>query len=391
MENIKDLLTQLSPSALLTEEEAMELFGEMSRTDAWLKPNMKSLDVSYIEPGTEPEYNIYPYSPSEQVEAAYKLGTFAITINGTKYLMNETAQLTIGQCAQVCSRLLSKLLDRDNPEYCDCNAAAKLYNFGLTHLGKDTLILVRGGQVMSVFSDKYKVLPQEEIFTSAIAQIRDRFPNAKNIETVYDHRETVMLFELCDTQNKIFDGYRKAWLSAGLREDELREARFFVRIASGDTGYSTFSALPIIMAGSSREGWKPLLSPSKAKHIGKVDTTVVDTLIADMFAGAEESINKLAKMMQTPLKNPQKIYKKIVKDLRLESNCKKLMQALDESVDFLCNINGANTVVTAYGLYNAIFEIRYFKEFANLSPAVQVKINDNLSRLPNLDWDELNK
>lgn len=247
---------------------------------------------------------------------------------------------------------------------------------------------------MAMFSDKYKIQVQEDAFTLAIEKIKDRFPNAKYVDGSYSHTETKLLYELCDTDDKIFDAYRAAWLASGYSEDDLKEARMFIELASGDTGYTTFMAVPSIMTAMTHADWKPLLAPSKSKHIGKVNTTIneiVDKIIGDMFAKSEEGLNQLAYLMQLELKNPQKTFEKILKELKLDNACRAIKKNLEDSVKFLFSINGSATKVTAFALYTYIMEIMYYKEFSLLKPSVRIKVLDSLYRLPNLDWDKLNK
>lgn len=366
-----------------TYEEMEKLLVEMDQTDQWPVVNMARMRVSYVKEGTAPIY-IYKGATQEQVDAAYAAGTMTLQIGSDHYLMNPTALLTLGQTTETCCRLLSKFIRKGH-----LDQAAELYNKGLSYLSKENRILVRGQQVMAFFSKNYCVLDQKLVFERSRALLLARFPGARFIKGSYTPVESSMLYELCGSEHQIFQKYIDAWKSSGFDEDDLKSAKIFVRIATGDTGEATYKVSPLIFA----KGWIPLGEPEKIKHYGKNTVNDIDDVIAKIFANLENGMNKLADMMDIDITHPVICMEKMIKQIGLEKICPTIVTMLKNSVELLEIVRAgdpADNRITAFTLYQTLLDAQYYPAFQKLEKQTKLKAWESFFRAAAIDWDKIN-
>ena len=380
MEILREIITH---KTFKTFDEMQVLLEEMSKTDQWLSLNMAKLKVGYIKAGTTPEY-IYKGATNEQVDAAYQNGTMTLKVGREHYLMNPTANLTIGQTTETCCRLLSKFIKHDM--FAD---AAEMYNKGLAYLKKDSRILVRGQQVMAFFSKNYCILDQKLVFQHTNDLILDRFPNAKFAKGSYSHSESAALYDLCGHKDQIFLKYRDAWVKSGFDEEELKQAKIYVRVSTGDTGEATYKITPLIY----NKSWVPLGEPEKIKHYGKNTVADIDDVVARIFANMENGLNKLADMMEIDITYPSACMEKLIKTIGLDKVCPNIVSMLKSSIELLEVVRAGDPSenrITAFTLYQTLLDAQYYPAFKKLEKQTKLKVWECFFRATTIDWDKIN-
>ena len=361
--------------------EMENLLDVIDKSDKWLNVNMASMKVGYIMPGTSPQY-IYNGATQEQVDAAYKSGTFTIRIEGENYLVNPTTELTIGQTTETCCRLLSKFIKCERYE-----DAADLYNKGLSFLKKDTRVLVRGDQVMAMFSKNYCVLNQKLLFDRTHELIMKRFPSAKFVTGSYTHEETCAYYDLCDHQNQIFQKYKDAWSKSGFDEEELKAAKVYIRVATGDTGEFTYKITPYIVTRT----WIPLGEPEKVKHYGKNTVDDIDDLVGIIFSNLESGLNRLADMMDIDIPQPIACVDALVKKIGLDKICPSIIVMLKNSIELLEVMRSCDPKnrITAFTIYQTLLDAQYYPAFKKLESKTQLKAWESFYKASVIDWNKL--
>ena len=355
------------------------LLDEMNRTDQWLPVNMAKMKIGYVPPCSTPEY-IYQNATTEQVDAAYKQGTMVLKIGRDRYLINPTAYLTLGQSTETCCRLLSKFLSKEH--YAE---AAEMYNKGLSFLGKDNTLLIRGQQVMAFFSKNYCVLDQKIVFQKTNEMLTKRFTDAKFLKGTYTPEESTMLYQLCGEENKLFQKYKTAWINSGFDENELNTAKAYVRVTTGDTGQETYKITPLIFTRS----WIPLGEAEKIKHYGKVSISDVEGVVNKIFANLENGMDKLADMMGIDINYPITCMEKVMKDIGLGRVCPSIVEMIMKSVELLEVVRTSDpkeNKITAFTLYQTLLDAQYYPAFQKLEKQTKLKAWECFYRATAIDW-----
>lgn len=360
-------------------KEMEKLLDVMSKTDQWLSARMANMKIRYVNPGTSPEY-IYEGATAEQVGDAYRQGTMTLKVDGKNYLLNPTAYLTLGQSTETCCRLLSKFLSKEH-----FAEAASFYNEGFSFLGKENVLLIRGKQVMAFFSKNYCILEQKQVFQRTNELLLQRFPGAVFVKGSYAPQESNILYQLCGAENQLFAKYKDAWEKSGFDTQELKNAKVFARVTTGDTGEVTFKITPLIYTRS----FLPLGEAVKIKHYGKVGIKDVEAVVFQIFSNLEGGMNRLAEMMEIDIAHPLSCIKKIVKEIGLERIFPSVVETLTGSVEILEAVRKFDpneNRITAFTLYQTLMDIQYYPAFQHLGKQTKLKIWECFFRASALDW-----
>ena len=296
--------------------------------------------------------------------------------------------------ADLTCRLIAELFNRKKKE-----EGVNLLNRGLllkaelkkelsTEKGKELpscQIVKRSGWVIGAMSNQWTHLPQSELAEVVLSEIRASFPDAEFVSATYTHELTEFWVSLGNHQSEIMKQYRNGWVASGLPEEALENVKPLIRVATSDTGQSGVVVTPILQ---DRKYNRVLGERLSTKHAGKNSLEDVKKDLGQAFAKAQESLEKVAQLMATPIQNPTAVMVRA-----LEAGKRSLWSLSHEAcVDVLehfTNLYRGATGITAYDIYSCIGEMEYCDKVTNLKQNSAIQIVEAIYRLINLDWAKL--
>lgn len=306
-------------------------------------------------------------------------------------LINSAIDSVIARADLHC-RLISELFNRGKVE------AEVLLNEGLAFKqnlrnedkanGKEVApcqMVTRGGWVIGAMSNQWAHIPQKELAETCLREIRNSFPDAKFESVLYTHEFTEFWVSLGDHSSDIMKKYRNGWIASGYDEKDLENVKPLIRICTSDTGQSGVVVTPILQ---NRRFNHVLGERLATKHAGKNSMEDVIKDLHQSFAKAQESLDKVATLMSTPIYNPVPVMVRALeygkKSLWSMSHgaCEDILE------DFAFMYRGVPGV-SAYDIYAAISEMEYCDKVKNLKQNAAIQIVEAIYRLIDIDWKAL--
>ena len=350
-----------------------EFLEEMNNEDTWFLANTQEMKVSYKTPGDIPEY-IYEGATATQTDEAYANGFYAVDIKGKHYILNPLSHFTLLDRAGATSRYSKDVSEKD-PE-----RLAELYNVTLPYWAKDCMILMRGGQILAAHSENYKTLQQKDVFGISQNLMIQKFPKAKFMNAAYTHSQSEMTFSLCDQKDMILNEYAASWVNAGYSKDALEKTYPMFTVKTSDVGLFCVEIHPQLYSAAC---CYPLGEPIKIKHHGTASVKEIDVKMNMAYAGLTKGLDTISNMLKIELDHPVEAFTGACKAVGLHKFCKKLVKLMIEEFEYSFSYG---ETVTAFAAYQRICEIKYTKEYKDMSSSMKLKTDESIYRLLQVDW-----
>ena len=316
---------------------------------------------------------------------------FLATDEGT-FPMREGAIASILNRADDTCRLISSLLEEglEHEALSHINLSLdyknKLVDKVAREKGKDPelcQVYMRTGRVIAAHSAQYAHIPQKRVFKEAIHKICEAFPEAYFEKGSFTQDLTEVFISLGDSSSEIMKKYRHAWISSGRSIEELERFKPTVRVCTSDTGQSGVIILPML------ENSRRYLLGERlyTKHAGKNSIEDVKKNLELAFAKAQENLDKLGELMETPIRYPIPTMVRVMEYGRrpIASYAKK---ACEETLAMFKMMYGSEGV-TAFDIYSALCEMEYTEAVSSLKSNSAIQVVEAIFRTLSLNWLEM--
>lgn len=251
-------------------------------------------------------------------------------------------------------------------------------NYWGLHKNKTCMALVRGEHVLTLNSDVYATIDENELFQTICDFLEEKFPEKHRFMLGnYTHSITEASFELKDALN---ESYKRNWVKTGLPSSLLDGTKVFLKFRTSDVAESA----AIVRIEMSVMGTKFLLGePINIIHrdgyggIEKFKTSLDKTIVT-----INDELEALSNLMTIKLNYPEEAAIKAIKKCGLEKISKK---AAKELVDDMMLASGS----TAYTVYLFLHGFTTTSYGSALSEERKIRVVSALRRLLTTDWSKL--
>lgn len=352
--------------------------------DVWTVKNMRDISLENL-PADAGRNITFKHASAELSEKLNKIGTLMLKC-GEKghesfYSVHPLALFTLKERVGISCRYSKALLDKGlfenfseifniaRPFYNDCGAK----------------LLIRGGQVLACHSNKYSVIPQNEIFTAAANVLATRFPNMTFDKAEYSVGLTSCRYSLENYKSKIMASYRQAWESSGKNIELLTLTKPFVEITTSDLGDSCVTFTPELCIA--RMSY-PLGAPMKVKHHGGKGIGNVERLADMCYSLVSSGLKDVAKLIETKITYPVETMIAVANEIGIFKNAKRALHTIVE--EYKQSLLGFEPQ-TAFDIYQQLVNIKYSLCFLALNQDTQLKVSEAFARALRLDWNQFDE
>lgn len=365
------------------ETKFQQLLDDLNDQSFWMPVKAAFLQLVAYKSGTSlSPMSGFLYTSKEVLdEMSLTDGLYLLVEGSIRIPINlETAPFTMDDRAGARCKLLSDLFNSQ-----DYEKYAMFLNEGFSTYGNMMVkILVRGGRVHAIHTNKYVDLEQKAYYKIAKNFMSHNFPTSRFISAGYTAERTAFEYSVCESRDAFFSAYAEAWVKAGLPEPMLRKSYPMLSFSTGDTGKQAICISPKLKIGS---GSFPLGTELSIKHASSAKEDVIVEKCSQAFSEMQEGLNTIEDMLKIELIHPYAVFVKAAVETGIVGKAKAAIAAvLDNFKDFY--IQGTDSV-TAFNVYYEICQIENYSEFEQLSGATKLQVLEALSRLIKLDWRKM--
>ena len=366
------------------EAEFTKFTEELNAQSSWFTGYRASeLEVVPVKSGSAAlPKSEFVYSSAETVnEMADKGGLYLKIGGGIKIPINlSTAPFTMDDRAGARCKLVSDLFNMQSYE-----KYAEILNEGFTTYGSMAVkMLMRGGRIHAIHTNKYVDLSQNEFRRIVQTYMNTNFPTSSFISAGYTAERTYFDYAVCQSRDSFFSAYAEAWIKAGLPEPMLKKSYPILSFSTGDTGKQAICITPKLRIGN---GNFPLGTELSIKHASSAREDIIVQKCTQVFSEMQEGLNTIEDMLKIELVHPYAVFVRAAMETGIVGKAKAAISAvLDNFKDFY--IQGTDTV-TAFNVYYEMCQIENYGEFEQLSAATKLQVLEALNRLIKLNWRKL--
>lgn len=363
------------------EEFALDLNNE----SAWLSEKLSQLEVVPVEAGETLLLSDFIYTESGIVSELEDNGGLYLNINASSGgfkvpILIDIASFTLDDRAGARCKLVSDYLNNGMiKEYAKAlNAGFRMYS------GNSVKILVRGGKVHAIHTNKYKILPLHLLFSTAKEYMRNNFPTSSFRAAGHSVERSFFDFSVCKSTDTFFAAYVDAWIKAGLPEGILKQSYPLLTFSTGDTGKETICITPKLKI---QQGYFPLGTSFSIKHASSATEVRFKEQCEKAYSKMQEGLTSIEDMLKIELAHPYAVFVRAATQTGIVTKAKASISAvLNNFKDFY---DADVDVITAFDVYYNICSIENFPEFEQLNPATKFQVLESLYRLLQIDWKKI--
>ena len=379
----KDLIRAEKPIHVTTKDEFKELLSELDQESSWREVYRPEISIAYHSKGDELALGDWLYSDEDTLKKFKEDGGFYLKLNsiyvkGNIPILIDSCAFTMDDRAGAKSRLLSDYLEEGYTE-----EYASLINEGLKFYQGKIKMLIRGGKLIAMHSEKYHDFSQGALFTLAENHMK-AYAESHFLGATYTLEKTTADYAVCGSGDDFFKSYSDAWKHAGMPELMLRECYPVLSFATGDTGKCQVTITPKLYLGSSI---LPLGSELSIKHTSKLTEENFTEKARLSFASMTEGLSSIEDMIGTKLLHPYAVFVKAATRAGITSKAKT---AITRCLETFKDMYDPDTDrISAFDVYYSICEMVHLEEFDLLSGSTKLQVEESLNRLLQIDYRAL--
>ncbi len=379
----KELIRDERPIHVTTESDFSELLKELTEETSWRDAFRDEICIAYHGKDQMLPLGDWLYASSESLEKFKEEGGFYLKLNssyvkGNIPVLIASCAFTMDDRAGAKSRLLSDYLEGGYTE-----EYAELVNEGLKFYPGKIKMLIRGGKVIAMHSEKYHDFSQSQLFTLAENHMKG-YAGSHFLGATYTLEKTTADYAVCGAGDDFFKNYSDAWKAAGMPELMLRECYPVLSFATGDTGKCQVSITPKLYLGSSI---LPLGSELSIKHASKLTEENFTEKARLAFASMTDGLSSIEDMIRTTLLHPYAVFVKAATRAGITSKAKT---AITRCLETFKDMYDKDTDrISAFTVYYSICEMVHLEEFDLLSDSTKLQVEESFNRLLQIDYRAL--
>lgn len=337
---------------VMEEEGFTNLLAEIADTDIWLDVPANEIRVDVSKEGTLlirlgecGEYEMFPQAtPSFRARSG-----------------NEKASI------------LDKL---------DAEETAKVFNIYWPKCEGICKVLIRGGKILAMHTNRYIPFQQKRLFASAKNIFCDKYDKAVFETASYTHVNTTAVYEIVSA--RLLSSYRLALSAVGITAS--KDVRAFVEISTNDYGTSSVSLTPSISLNHNERVF--ISNPVTIEHRDNKTMEKCEGEMEKIFAAMSNGIANMRRLLGIELTYPSSVA------IRLATSKKWNLPGglIKELIPELKIPEMMGIPMNAHNFYMTLCEIFEMEGFEALSPARKLKVKELLAKialLPEAEWQAL--
>ena len=378
-----DLIREQKTIHLSSEGNLTTLLAALIEETVWSSADMEDMHIAYHNPGDMLPSGEFAHSRDDVIRAFKEQGGYYLVINRGFGNVNipiciKTCPFTMDDRAGIRSKLLSDYLAGGSTE-----DYAALINRGFSYYTGKVKILIRGGYVLAIHSDKYNDFSQDLLFGLVNIHMKS-YEDAHFIDGDYDLERTIVNYAVCESGDKFFESYEDAWKKAGMPENILRQCYPVLSFATGDTGRYPVTITPKLYLGSSV---LPLGSQVSIKHTSKLTSENFEQKARLCFANMKDGLESIEGMIKTTLLHPYAVFVKVATRAGITGRAKVAITKCLENFKDMYDKDVDR--ISAFDVYYSICEMVHLEEFKALSESTKLMVEESFNRLLQIDYAKL--
>ena len=304
-------------------------------------------------------------------DTAKNLG-LAISMNGTRYPVRDTAYKSLLDRAKVSGTALLKL-----PR----SSLARILNDCLaTQKNAATLLLIRDQKISAVHSGDekdYSILPIGELMGSIKTKLDERFPGNTFDSGYSDHSLTSAAWSLPDQKDELLGSYHKTLAAQG-KAAVAAKLIPGIRFSTSDTGVASAKVSALLLGLRYPIHIGGMVS---TEHRGQANVGDFQARLDMLFAQFEDSVARLEKLTTVILDHPVNAMAAICKNLRMPKKT-----ALEAIAMFEMAYGGGTA--TAHDVFMAMQEIMFMLKTEKTPEGKMLFLEESMARALTLNWSK---
>jgi hypothetical protein len=355
-------------------DDMIDYHERQTQETQWQRTEVRNLRVSDLSTITT-SYSFSSYAPGVSEEAvndtADNLG-LALLHEGYYYPLRGTAFKSLADRTKISGSSLPKLPKPD---------LAKVLNKCLALHSSSALLLIRDEKVSATHSGDekdYSILPANELLTSLMHKLNERFPGYTFDSGYTDHCITSASWSLPGQRDDLLSAYKKVLEAQGKSAiaDKLMPG---IRFCSSDTGLASAKVAALLLGLSHPIHIGGMLA---VEHRGQTKVEDFTENLDGMFAQFSNAIAALAKLTGIYLDYPVNAMTAI---------CKKLSMPKKAALEAIAMFEGSigSEAITAHDVFMVLQEIIFIlRTGEDVSDGKLLTVEENLARALTMRWKE---
>ena len=332
------------------ENDFMEFVKEVDAADRWEETPLDSLYLKEIDMTDAPSL----------IKERTSTGLALIT-DGEAFPVFPEAIYSIRRRAKNNAEIFNSL---------SANECANMLNMSWPHIPGNGKVLIRGGKVLAVHSNRYVPISQGSIFNCFKDKLAAVYGRVSFEGGFYSHESTTCTYEV--ESSGLLEGLRAALAEEGIKTGD--DIGVFVECGTSDTGTSAIIAYPSIKAKGRRNYFT---NPIMIEH--RDSTTFGD--VADGFdqilAVVKAGVVNLERLLKIQLTYPSVIARKLALNSKFQ-----LPKGLVKEIEPMLAVSEfCGEKLSAYDFYFTLCEMFMLPEFKKLTEKRKLRIKDSVARV----------